>query len=36
MDADNAALTVSLADLVNITADADTAVCDLEVFVAGV
>lgn len=34
-DADSGALTVSLADLVNITALADTAACDLEIFVAG-
>ena len=35
MDAiDGAGLTVSLADLVNVTADADTAICDMEIFVA--
>jgi len=34
MDADGGALTVSLGDLVDITADADTASCDVEVFVA--
>mgnify|MGYP005819286035 CR=1 FL=1 len=36
MDASGSALTVALADLVDITAQADTAACDLEVFVAGV
>ena len=35
-DASASALTVSLDDLVNITALADTAACDLELFVAGV
>ena len=34
MDADSSALTVGLGDLVNITATADTAACDVEVFVA--
>ena len=35
MDAvDGAGLTVSLGDLVNVTADADTASCDMEIFVA--
>ena len=35
MDAiDAAGLTVSLGDLVNVTADADTASCDMEIFVA--
>lgn len=36
MDADSAALTVTFADLVNITALADDAAVDLELFVAGV
>ena len=36
MDASASALTVSLEDLVDITADADTAAVDLEVFVASV
>ena len=36
MDADSSALTVSLEDLVDITALADTAAVDLELFVAGV
>ena len=37
MDAiDGTGLTVSLGDLVNVTADADTASCDLEIFVASV
>ena len=36
MDAGTTALTVSLADLVNITALANTAACDVEVFVASV
>jgi hypothetical protein len=36
MDANGSALTVSLADLVDVTAQADTAAVDLEVFVAGV
>jgi len=36
MDANSSALTVALADLVDITATADTAACDLELFVAGV
>ena len=31
---DGTGLTVSLADLVNVTADADTASCDMEIFVA--
>ena len=35
-DASASALTVALADLVNITALADTGACDLEIFVAGV
>lgn len=35
-DAEATALTVSLDDLVDITALADTAACDLELFVAGV
>ena len=35
-DAGASALSVSLDDLVNITATADTAACDLELFVAGV
>ena len=34
MDASASALSLSLADLVNITADADTASCDMEIFVA--
>ena len=34
MDADSSALSVTLADLVNVTATADTAACDVEVFVA--
>ena len=34
MDASASALSLSLADLVNITADADTANCDMEIFVA--
>ena len=34
MHAGGSALTVSLNDLVNITALADTAACDLEIFVA--
>ena len=35
MDAiDGSGLTVSLGDLVNVTADADTASCDMEIFVA--
>ena len=34
MDADSSALSVSLGDLVNVTATADTAACDVEVFVA--
>jgi hypothetical protein len=33
---DGTGLTVSLGDLVNITALADTAACDLEIFVASV
>lgn len=36
MDASATALTVALADLVNVTALADTAAVDLELFVAGV
>jgi hypothetical protein len=36
MDASGSALTVALADLVDITAQADTAAVDLELFVAGV
>jgi len=36
MDASASALTVDLEDLVDITALADTAACDLELFVAGV
>tara|TARA_Y100000310_G_scaffold320373_1_gene376766 strand:- start:4072 stop:4542 length:471 start_codon:yes stop_codon:yes gene_type:complete len=36
MDANSSALTVALADLVDVTATADTAACDLELFVAGV
>ena len=37
MDAiDGTGLTVSLGDLVNVTADADTASCDMEIFVASV
>ena len=35
-DASASALTVSLDDLVDITAQANTAACDLEIFVAGV
>ena len=35
MDAiDGTGLTISLADLVNVTADADTASCDVEIFIA--
>ena len=34
MHAGGSALSVSLNDLVNITADADTASCDMEIFVA--
>ena len=35
MDAiDGSGLTISLGDLVNVTADADTASCDMEIFVA--
>ena len=34
MDADSSALSVGLGDLVNVTATADTAACDVEVFVA--
>ncbi len=35
MDAiDGTGLTMSLGDLVNVTADADTASCDMEIFVA--
>jgi hypothetical protein len=34
MDASASALTVSLEDLVDITADADTSACSVEVFVA--
>ena len=34
MDASATALSLSLADLVNVTATADTAACDVEVFVA--
>ena len=34
-DASASALTVSLDDLVDITAQADTAACDVEIFVAG-
>jgi len=34
MDASASALTVDLVDLVNITADADSASCDMEIFVA--
>ena len=34
MDADSSALSVLLGDLVNVTATADTAACDVEVFVA--
>jgi hypothetical protein len=36
MDAESGALTVSFGDLVDITATADTASCDVEVFVASV
>ena len=36
MHAGGSALTVSLNDLVNVTADADTASCDMEMFVATV
>ena len=37
MDAiDGTGLTLSLGDLVNVTADADTASCDMEIFVASV
>ena len=36
MDARDSALSVSLEDLVDITADADTAACSVEVFVASV
>ena len=37
MDAiDGTGLTISLGDLVNVTADADTASCDMEIFVASV
>jgi len=36
MHAGGSALTVSLNDLVNITAEADTAACDLELFIASV
>ena len=37
MDAiDGSGLTVSLGDLVNVTADADTASCDMEIFIASV
>jgi hypothetical protein len=35
-DGSDSALSVSLDDLVNITAQANTAACDLEIFVAGV
>lgn len=35
-DADSAALTVSFDDITSVTALADTAACDLQVFVAGV
>ena len=35
-DASASALTVSLDDLVDITAEANTAACDIEIFVAGV
>ena len=34
MDASASALSLALADLVNVTAIADTAACDIEVFVA--
>ena len=34
MDASASALSLALEDLVNVTADADTASCDLEIFVA--
>ena len=34
MDASGSALSLALEDLVNVTADADTASCDLEIFVA--
>ena len=34
MDASSSALSLALADLVNVTAIADTAACDIEVFVA--
>ena len=34
MDASGSALSLALEDLVNITADADTASCDMEIFVA--
>lgn len=34
MDASASALTVSLEDLVNVTANADTAACDMEIFIA--
>ena len=36
MDASASALSISLANLIDITADADTASCDLEVFVASI
>ena len=36
MDANTSALTVTLEDLVDVVAQADTATCDLEVFVASV
>tara|TARA_R110000824_G_scaffold377699_1_gene569021 strand:- start:627 stop:1118 length:492 start_codon:yes stop_codon:yes gene_type:complete len=36
MDADSGAVTPTIADLVDVTAQANTASCDLEVFVAGV
>tara|TARA_X000001388_G_C2216335_1_gene117376 strand:+ start:723 stop:1196 length:474 start_codon:yes stop_codon:yes gene_type:complete len=36
MDADSSALTVSLGDMKSITADADTASCDMEIFIASV
>lgn len=36
MDANTSALTVALEDLVDVVAQADTATCDLEVFVASV
>ena len=35
MDAESSALTVSLGDLKSVTADADTASCDMEMFIAG-